>query len=119
MPFIRLTAVFMDRAQYDRALVMLEAVMRVSPENPVAKARRAECLLKLGRLAEAKRDYDSLARKFPEESQFQFGLAQIAEKQKDPTLALKYFGSYLRLAPTNSADYAAVLSRVNQLKAGK
>lgn len=119
MPFIRLTAVFMDRAQYDRALVMLEAVMRVSPENPVAKARRAECLLKLGRLAEAKRDYDSLARKFPEESQFQFGLAQIAEKQKDPTLALKYFESYLRLAPTNSADYAAVLSRVNQLKAGK
>ncbi len=119
MPFLRLTAVFMDRSQYDRALVMLEAVMRASPENPVAKARRAECFLKQGRLAEAKRDYDSLARKFPEESQFQLGLAQIAEKQKDPTLALKHFETFLRLAPTNSPDYGAVISRVNQLKASK
>ncbi len=119
MPFLRLTAVFMDRSQFDRALVMLETVIRLSPDNPVAKARRAECLLRLKRPTEAKRDYESLARKFPEEPSFQYGLAQVAELQKDPTLALKHLENYLRLAPTNAADYATATARVAQLKAGR
>lgn len=118
-PLMRLTAIFMDRAQYDRALVMLETVLRLGPENAVARAQRAECLLKQERLTESKRDFEFLARKFPDEALFQFGLGRLAEKQKDPTAALRHFEDYLRLAPTNTLEYSNVVARVTQLKAGR
>lgn len=119
-PFMRLTAVFMDRKQFDRALVMLETVLRLTPENPVAKAQRAECYLKMGRATEARRDFEALARKFPEEARFQNGLALAAEKQQDPTLALKHFENFLRLSTaTNTADYSNAVVRVGQLKSAR
>jgi tetratricopeptide (TPR) repeat protein len=119
-PFMRLTAVFMDRKQFDRALVMLEAVLGLTPENPVAKSQRADCYLKMGRTTEAKRDYEALARKFPEDASFQNGLALAAEKQKDPTLALKHFANFLRLSTaTNTADYSNAVVRVQQLKSAQ
>jgi tetratricopeptide (TPR) repeat protein len=118
-PLMRLTAIFMDRAQFDRALVMLETVIRINPDNIVAKANQAICLLRVDRLTEAKREYENLARKFPEEPLFQYGLGQVADKQKEPKVALRHFENYLQLAPTNTAEFSAVATRVNQLKAGQ
>lgn len=115
-PFLRLAALLMGRQQHERALGMLDTALKNTPENAAALANRAICLLQLNRLDEAKRAYEELDRKFPEQHIFAYGLAEIAERKKDSREALQQFERYLALAPTNTAEYTNVVLRVTQLK---
>jgi tetratricopeptide (TPR) repeat protein len=117
-PFLRLAALLMGRQQHERALAMLDTALKSSPESVAALANRAICLLQLNRLDEARRAYEELDRKVPDQHIFAYGLAQIAERKKDSREALQQFERYLALAPTNTAEYTNVVLRVTQLKQG-
>lgn len=115
-PLLRLAVLHMNRQQYAEALPFLENALKLEPENAPALANRAICYLQVNRLDDAKREYERLADKFPDQHIFHYGLGDLADRRKAAGEALRHFERYLELAPTNTLEYSNVVVRVTQLK---
>ena len=115
---LRRSRLLMNLNQFEEALVILEKVLKAQPENELGREQRGSCLLRLKRLDEARKDFEFLARRFPERDGVQFTLGAIAERKNDKPLAISYYKRYLDLAPSDSQEAAQVRAHLEQLQSG-
>lgn len=94
---------------YTRALAL-------NPANDAVRFRHACLLIKLGRLDDATTALQLILKHHPEAFPAHFALAQVALIRPDKSLALVELKNYLRLAATNSPDYATALRQLKSLQ---
>ena len=115
----RRVVILMTRGQFDQALSLLDKIVQQKSDNEVARANRAICLLQLNRLDDARRDYELLNDRHPDQYILHYGLGEIADRKKQPADALKHFRRYLELAPQSTTEFTNVLAKVSRLEGGK
>ncbi len=115
----RRVVIFMTRGQFEPALSLLDKILQQKADNEVARANRAICLLQLNRLDDARRDYEQLNNKHPDQYILHYGLGEIADRKKESSEALKHFRRYLELAPQSTLEFTNVLAKVSRLEGGK
>jgi tetratricopeptide (TPR) repeat protein len=115
---LRRSRLYMNMGQFEPALAILEKVLKQQPENEIGREQRGSCLLRLQRLDEARKDFEFLARRFPERDALQFTLGAIAERKNDKPLAISYYKRYLELAAADSQEAAQVRVHLEQLQSG-
>ena len=75
--------------------------------------------MKIGRLDEAQRDYQTLESSLPKVPHtIYFGLFDIACRKKNPKTAVKYGELYLKIAPPGTIEYKDVQERTKKAKTG-
>ncbi|MBL9174357.1 MAG: tetratricopeptide repeat protein [Verrucomicrobiales bacterium] len=116
---LRLSTILISRRQFDQALRIIDPFLGLKSDNVGARINRAICLFQLGRLDDARREYQGLAEKLPDLALVQFGLGEIAVRQKNTNAALQHFEKYLKTAATNTTEYADVTTRVNQMRGNR
>jgi tetratricopeptide (TPR) repeat protein len=90
-----------------------------SKAHYLAQFMRAKAYLGLGKLKEAKQDYEILSNALPKEFPVYFDLGEIAYREKDTNAAVQYYQLYLENAPTNFVDDVKLVStRLAELKHG-
>ncbi|MCI0746284.1 MAG: tetratricopeptide repeat protein [Verrucomicrobia subdivision 3 bacterium] len=118
---VNYAAIKIKRKEYQTAVELLDRALKnkQNSENAYVLINRAIANLNLGRLDEARRDYETIARNTPSPPySVHFGLAEIAWRKKDRKNALKYYNNYLKVAPGNTAEYEQVQQRIKALKSG-
>lgn len=115
---LRLSAIRISRAQWEPALRLLDQLLVLQPDNTAAQLNKAVCLLQLNRLDESKQQYLDIEGKYPELPMLQYGLAEIALRRKSTNAAIEHLERYLKLAPTNTAEYATVAHRLGLIRGG-
>jgi tetratricopeptide (TPR) repeat protein len=116
----RKSEVQMQLEDYPGAIGTLGVLLLRSPDNPSALMNRAIAQLKCKKYAEAKYDYERVAKQLPKKSYaISFGLGEVAFATNDKKNAIKQYKEYLKLAPPNSPDYDAVRQRLASLEGGK
>ncbi len=103
---------------YDQSIAPLSHLLATQTNNYAALLDRAIAYYKLDKLDDAKADYTAVAKAAPKAFQVYYGLAQIADRQKDTNAAVKNYELYLTNAPANTGEAALVKSRLKELKTG-
>lgn len=116
---VRLSTILIGRNQFEPALRLLDQFLAQRADNQAARINRAICLLQLGRLDESRTEYQGLVKKLPDLPMLHFGLAEIAVRRKDTNAALKHFDQYLKIAPTNTTEFAEVTTRVKEMRGSR
>jgi tetratricopeptide (TPR) repeat protein len=109
----------MQLRQFGDAIAPLNTLL-ARTNNPVALLNRAICYLWLDKLDLARADYDLVIQAHPEAYQADYGLAEIAYRQKDTATAIKYYELYQSNMPPllrESAEFKGVTTRLQELKA--
>ena len=107
----------MQLGQFNEAVTSLDQLLKLQPENQSALLNRAIANLQSGKLDDSKRDYNLLLKTVPKNTfQIYYGLAQVAEKQKDRAAAIKNYKLYLKYAPVGGAEAADVKKRLKSLE---
>jgi tetratricopeptide (TPR) repeat protein len=110
---------------YPAAILTLNALVRQDPENPVPLLNRAISELQGGQIPAAKIDYLALEKmglevlrrwQIPEHMVY-YGLAQVAQKQRDKPAEIHYDRLYLKFAPHNTLEFTNVTQQLHQLEA--
>lgn len=115
---VRLSAIYISRGRWEPALKLLDQLLVLQPDNTAARLNKAVCLLQLDRLDESKRQYLEMEEKFPDLPMLQYGLAEIALRRKSTNVAIEHLEKYLKLAPTNTAEYSTVAQRLSVIRGG-
>jgi tetratricopeptide (TPR) repeat protein len=109
----------MQLDRLEEALTPLSTLIAQS-NNPVARLNRAICYFRLENLDAAKQDYEVVHKTNPDVYQADYGLAEIAYRQKDFPAAIQYYLLYESNGPPalkESDEYKAVEARLKELKA--
>lgn len=112
--------VLMQQKSYDQAIEPLNRIL-AQPEqtsNYVAQLNRAIAHFKVGHYEAAKSDYEAVGKGVPNAYQVYYGLAEIADHQKDNHAAIKNYELYLTNAPPNTEEAKSVTARLKELKTG-
>jgi tetratricopeptide (TPR) repeat protein len=97
----------------DKAIADYTSALALAPDFPAALNNRANAYRRLGRLADARRDYEaSLAAGNTEPQYSDYGLGQIAEAQGNPLAAQHYYRNALAADP----GYGLAQARLAALK---
>jgi len=104
---------------FEKAFPVLDSVLIAQPDNIGALTYRAIARLQLGKLDEAKSDYETVQRLSPNQYYVLYGLGEIARKKEDPDNAIKYFQLYLKHAPGGTEESRRVEDRLQELSKGK
>jgi tetratricopeptide (TPR) repeat protein len=106
-------------AEYQEAIPFLDRALQLQPENLYALLNRGFANLQLGKLDDARRDYEILERTLPKPMHaVYYGLGEIAYKNKQKRTALQNYERYVKLAPAGTAEMRVVQERIKQLKSG-
>ena len=94
---------------FDKAIAPLTRVLQMETNNfskahYLAQFMRAKAYMGLGKLKEAKDDYEVLRQALPKEFPVYFDLGEIAYQQRDTNAAVQYYKLYKEYAPTNFTD---------------
>ncbi|MEJ2079901.1 MAG: tetratricopeptide repeat protein [Acidobacteriota bacterium] len=92
-----------SRVDLEHALGEAQTVLSADPGNTDAMTARAEAELGLNRLEEARKDFEALHSKSPDNVFYSHRLGTVAALEGEPDLALKYFHEVLEKNP-NLAD---------------
>lgn len=106
----------MFKQNWPGAINYLTEALAKKPDAVETRLNRAIAFLRAGQLGQALEDYLALDKKAPNEFRIEYGLAEIAEKQKRTADAIKYFGEYLSHAPKGTPEYTNVVDRLIQLR---
>ena len=107
----------MQLGQFSEAVTSLDQLLKLQPENQSALLNRAIANLQSGKLDDSKRDYNALLKTVPKNTfQIYYGLAQVAEKQKDRAAAIKNYKLYLKYAPAGGAEAVEVKKHLKTLE---
>ncbi|HUB87612.1 MAG TPA: tetratricopeptide repeat protein [Verrucomicrobiae bacterium] len=101
---------------YNTAISALTRVLAIETNNPQALYNRAVAYLDSGKLAEARADYQTLQKSYPDSFQVAYGLGEIAWRQHDTNDAILNYEKYLDIARTNTAEATNILQRLRELK---
>ncbi len=101
---------------FDDSITYLSQAISLQPSNAVAVLDRAIAYLSTGKLDEAKNDYESLQLKFPYNPMINYGLGEIAYRQKDTNGAILHYETYMTNNPPNSAETQTIAERLKSLK---
>ncbi len=109
---------WLQAKQYSNAIpVLSEALKQLDRKDDTqifytALLNRAIAHLQAGNLDKAKADYEDIAENFPSAYQVQYGLGEVALRQKDTNTAIKHFQLYLTNAPANTVEAQEVHTRL-------
>ena len=117
-----ITAFYLETAVYHissgrskEGIAALDALLKRDPKNVDAYFNRAIAHLQLGKLEEAKRDYQKVEQLSSKRLfQIYYGLAEIAQRQNNKAEALRNYKIYLELAPKETDEYKKVQARVKE-----
>ena len=101
---------------YKRAIIWLSRALELEPNNPLARLNRAISELRSGRDDEAVADYQQVLKLNPTAYRAYFGLAEIAARKEDWRSVMEHCEFYLKHAPSETAEYAAVEKRLAEAK---
>ncbi len=107
--------VHMRLKQYPQAIASLSRVIALQTNSYDALFNRAVAYLNIGDFKSARSDYEQLAAAYPKSFQVAYGLGEIAWQQRDTNAAVQHYGVYLENAPTNSAEFKMIRSRLATL----
>jgi Flp pilus assembly protein TadD len=115
---INYSAIKIQNKDYEAAVGMLDRALKSEQDNAYALMNRAIANLQLGRLDEARRDYEQIvSRQSRVPHSVHYGLGEIAWRKKSRT-ALEHYNNYLKTAPAGP-EREEVERRVKRLKDGK
>lgn len=84
-----------------------------------ARFNRAICYLRLGKLSEARQDYEQLLKEarlpVPIWAVY-YGLGEIAFRTGDLTVAKNYYERYLKTAPQGTEEFRKVEMRLEEIR---
>lgn len=103
---------------YEQAIPPLTRLLQLDPQNSSALINRAIAQLQLGRLAEARRDYEAAQKGLPRYSAIYYGLGEIAFRQKDRQAAVANYKLYLKYAPAGTDEARAIALRLEKIQSG-
>ncbi|MEO7296936.1 MAG: tetratricopeptide repeat protein, partial [Verrucomicrobiota bacterium] len=110
----------MQTGNFPAAIETLNHLLKLQPDNQNALLNRAISNLQSGKLDDAKRDYESLLEVVPPSAyQIYYGLAKVAEKQKNGPNEIKNYKLYLKHAPPGTREFSEVQARLKTLEHSK
>jgi tetratricopeptide (TPR) repeat protein len=99
------------------AVDTLTKVLELQPSNPTATLNRAIAEVQINQLQAAKDDFKALRKLLPRQGYVaDFGLADIADRQKRPAEEIRFLKRYLDSAPEDIPDYQQVKQRLKKLE---
>jgi tetratricopeptide (TPR) repeat protein len=104
---------------YDAGIATLGELIALDPANPTAWLNRAIAEIQLNKLDAATKDYSGLKKLLPSQQQYiiDYGLAEIAHKEKNTAEEIRYLKRYLDEAPDDTPEYQRVQQRFVTLEA--
>ena len=108
------------RGTYTNAVAPLTRALELNPAAPqqtAALLNRAICLMRIGRLDEAQRDYERLLGLAPKSFQAYYGLGEIAWTKGRTNEAIQAYQAYLTNAPAGLDEAEGIRQRLRQLGA--
>ncbi len=112
------STVLLQTGAFAKAIDPLTQILTLQSTNYDAMFKRAIAYIHLENYAAAKMDYEVLAKVYPKVYQINYGLAEIAYKQKDTAAAIKNYELYLTNAPPDTEEAKFVATRLKELKNG-
>ncbi|HEY4415237.1 MAG TPA: DUF2723 domain-containing protein [Verrucomicrobiae bacterium] len=103
-------------SNYDASISALTHVLKIQTNDPTARFNRALAYLKSNQLDSAKADYRQLQTTYTNSFQIAYGLGEIAWLQHETNEAVSAYELYLANAPTNTAEFTNIITRLRQLK---
>jgi tetratricopeptide (TPR) repeat protein len=111
--------VLMQFNQVEDAIASFSRALELDPNAHRARFNRAIAYLRIEQLDKARQDYDYLEILFPNLYQVQYGLGEIAWRQRDTPAAIAHYQNYLTNAPPHTAEAKTVVSRLQELQTGR
>jgi Flp pilus assembly protein TadD len=103
--------------ELDSAIKLLDHALSLDPKNSMIVFNRAVTNLRLEKLDDAQRDYQTLETTLPNVPYtVYYGLFDISDKKKNPKTAVKYGELYLKSAPKGTHEHNDVLDRIKKIK---
>lgn len=103
---------------FERAMICLDELLKVAPNNPIGRLHKANSLATLGRVDEAMTILRDLIRDFPQSVEARLALAPLLLTTNDAPDAVQVFAEARAIAPDEPraiAGLARSLLRVNKL----
>jgi tetratricopeptide (TPR) repeat protein len=103
---------------FDSGIATLTKVIDRQPNNPTAFLNRAIAEVQVNKTQAAKADYEKLRKLMPQQQMYviDYGLADIAAREKDRAEEIRCLKHYLADAPETSAEYRQVKQRLKKLE---
>jgi tetratricopeptide (TPR) repeat protein len=102
---------------YAAAILTLTTLVSHNSADPLPLLSRAISEREIGRLDAAREDYLAVEKMTPEPPPaVYYGLAQVAQKQKDKPAEIRYDKLYLQHAPRNTLEYTNVTAQLRDLE---
>jgi len=106
--------------KYNDAIVTLNQVLQMDPEDPKPLLNRAISELLAGKIPQAKADYLAVDKMTPRPYYvIYYGLTQVAQSEKDKAAEARYGNLYLKYAPRNTTEYTNVTVALKKLEGQK
>jgi len=107
---------YLGMDNFDAAIAPLTLVLNIENTNYLALLNRAIAYLRSDKLDEAKQDYQSAYKLKPSDYRLEYGLAEIAYRQKDTNAAVQHYELYLTKNPPSAQEVQFVKNRLKELK---
>jgi tetratricopeptide (TPR) repeat protein len=102
---------------YPASIATLNQTLSLEPNNPTALLNRAIAETQVNQLEPAKNDYKELRKLMPNQRYVaDYGLADLAAKEKNVPEEIRFLKRYLDSAPDDSPDYQQVEQRLKKLE---
>jgi tetratricopeptide (TPR) repeat protein len=105
-----LAGIFLSEGGFKRAMEAVDAVLAVSPQNPVATLLKGRIYMQENRLEEANACFQALLETLPQSPEGFFYLGLIAQQQKKYAEAAKNFESALSQRPGDMTIFVGLVS---------
>ncbi|MGP8199817.1 MAG: tetratricopeptide repeat protein [Limisphaerales bacterium] len=102
---------------FQAAIATLGQIMDLQQGNATAVLNRAIAEIQLGQFQAAKDDYKTLRKLLPNQTYVvDYGLAEIAARQKHPSEEIRSLKRYLSSAPDDAPEYQSARQRLRKLE---
>jgi tetratricopeptide (TPR) repeat protein len=102
---------------FQPAIATLTQIIELQPGNATALLNRAIAEIQLSQFQAAKDDYGTLRKLLPRQTYVvDFGLAEIAARQKHPAEEIRCLKRYLNTAPEDTPEYQQTRERLRKLQ---
>ncbi len=102
---------------FEPAIATLNQIMVLQPANSTALLNRAIAEIQLNQMQAAKDDYKALRKLMPRQPYVaDFGLAEIAAREKNPAAEIRWLKRYLDFAPDDLPEYQQAKQRLRKLE---